>query len=172
MKINYKLEKEDYIKYNLHFVETSKDLKKVLWIRRLLGTISLYLIGNFVGQMMKIDSKLWTYGFAILAGIWFVFYGRYFKWSTRRKLTKLLSKDENQDLLGEKSLEIRDEKIIELLGDKRSEIKFATIDYVENTEEYIYIYLKSMAAYVIPKRCITSEDDFGQVLEIFKDYIK
>lgn len=76
---------------------------------------------------------------------------------------KIIKEGENKNILGEKTIVLTSENIIETGLSNEEKIKLNSIQKIEETEEHLFIYISSMSAFIVPIRAfedIKSKDEF------------
>lgn len=166
MKVDYKLEKEDYFKFNMHQMKEFPSLKKSVLIQRLMMPIIFLVFVITLKQRNQYSTPILVLGYLLVAGLWFFLYPKYIERSIKKRLNQTLENEENAFLLEDKAIELDKEAIYEYRN-KLDEEGNETIEKVLAAEEIVafqeddnsyYIYLGSESAYIIPKRFIDQED--------------
>lgn len=70
-----------------------------------------------------------------------------------------LKEGKNQDLIGPRTMEFNEDGIECRSPNSDSKINIKMIEKIRQDEQYYFIYLTTISAYVIPKRIFKSEDD-------------
>lgn len=71
----------------------------------------------------------------------------------------MLNEGNNENILIRRSISISKEGLLEKSSIGESKVKWNQVDKVEETEEYIYIYISSISAHIIPKRVFRDENE-------------
>jgi hypothetical protein len=82
-------------------------------------------------------------------------------------LKKILDEGENKGLLCEHSIEIIDNGIVETttVGEQKS--NWAGIERISETDDYLFIFIGSCTAHVIPKKC--TKGDLPSFIEMLRE---
>ena len=80
--------------------------------------------------------------------------------------------DENGALLGKKTYQLSDEGIREITDNSETLTKWKGIQRIEETNEYVFVFVDRIAAYIFPKREFKSKEELGQFLETLKEKAK
>jgi len=165
MKIEYELNKQDYIDLNIYHAKNSKVTKKALLIQRFLVPV-IYLIIPFVlAPVTDIPLWYWFTAFAVVAVLWIAFYPRYSMRFAVRRISKLVDEGNNKDIFGKHSITVDENGIVGETVHGESKISWNGIERIVSEKEHFFIYINSVSAFVIPKRYFESEkamDEFFQ----------
>lgn len=159
MELEFELLEEDYINFNIDHAKKSSSLKKNILMQRILGP-ALFLIFPFIIRgYTEIPMWYWVTIFGIVSVVWFIYYPKYFNWEMTRRVKKMLSEGSNENILNRRKIILSDEGILEksLIGE--SNVSWNQVDKVEESNEYIYIYISSISAHIIPKRIFKDENE-------------
>ena len=171
MRLEYTLTEQDFIAFNLHYAKHSKTVKRSLFFQHYIVAIiffavplSVFLIGP-PGQVYTEVPFIF-----LLAGIiWIVFYPKYFYNHIERNIKKMLREGSYSKLLGKHHLQITDEGIIETNSGGETKRNWNGIEKIEENEAYIFIYVSSMSANIVPKTAFSRENsksEFMQSLQV------
>lgn len=166
MKLKYLLTEEDLLCFNdFHH----KHSKVALNVRR--KSIAGFSISMFVVMAYLITKNhgfsLWVLALpaipAITSGY---FYSIKLKAHSRRYAKKAICEGKNISLNSPVTLELTDDEILSksLIGE--SKLKWDAIERLEETDDYIFLYISSVSAITIPKQIVESDVPNP---EIFKD---
>ena len=119
-----------------------------------------------------ISAKLLTgyekSGLIPLAIVWFIFHDRYYYWRIRKSTKKLLREGSNAGMLGKQTLMLIDHCFKAIDANGETEYKGRFIKKLVENSRYIYCYISSIAAIIIPKNAFASEEKLAD----FKDGIR
>jgi hypothetical protein len=107
--------------------------------------------------------------FAVIAFLWFVFYPRFFKWTVRKRVSKMINEGNNKGTVGVHELTLTPEEIIETGEMGESRIKWDIVQKIHTTDKHIFIFIGAMKALIIPKRSFTNEEGCREVLRVIKE---
>lgn len=164
MRIEYTLRAEDYLNYNIFHLKHNKESRRsFLFNRFVLPSIFLFFALFFDGPPILVRVVL-----GIIAMIlWASFYGIVTKNRLKRQVTKILKDNEDKGFVGRRVLEINENSIKIITSSGENIINIDTIHEVVETNDYLYIYVNSMSAIVIPK-LFFKDDDVNEIKEIIK----
>lgn len=159
MEIKFKLREEDYINFNIDHAKKSASLKKNLMLQRVMGPIIFLAFPFLIKKQTEIPMWYWITIFSITSIVWFVFYPRYFNWRMKKSVRKMLKEGSNKNLFSERKIKILETGILETTSIGETNLKWDQIDKIEETDDYIYIYISSISAHIIPKRIFKNENE-------------
>ena len=152
MQLDFELTEEDYINYNLYHVKKSPSIKRSILFQRIFGPI-VFMIAPFIAVKVSEPPLLfWLFMFGITSIIWITFYPKYANWEIKTRAKKMLQEGNNENMFDKRSLILTEEGIKETSSIANSKINWDKIISLDETDDYIYIYISSISAYIIPKR--------------------
>ncbi|MBJ9993632.1 YcxB family protein [Paenibacillus sp. S28] len=148
MVISFDINKEDYWKFNKHVIMNNLKYKR----RFLTSLILLPVVMSIIFMLMQLPTWYsWTAGIILGLGVHVYSYKRF-----KRRVLSLL--DDKPGLLGEHTITLADEGIIENTSVNESIHKWPGIRSIEHNDEYIFIFLNQTMAHIIPKRAFESSE--------------
>jgi hypothetical protein len=172
MKIDFTLTKEDYIAYNLHHIQHSPSLKKSLNIQRY-GLALIFLIFPFIiASMTPIPLFLWLLVYGSIFIVWIKFYPKYFVSSTKKRILRLIEEGNSANLLGERSILVTEEAVEEITPQGESRTTWGSIERIDETDDYIYIYTSPINAYLVPTRAFEETAQKNEFLQLLRNHGK
>ncbi|MDF2911025.1 MAG: hypothetical protein K0Q56_1906 [Sporolactobacillus laevolacticus] len=150
MELHYQLTKEDYIAFNLQAYQNSQTVRRSILIQRFLALIFLFvplaislLTGEFLLDMIII--------FCILGVLWFLFAHKFFYRSIRHNLSKMID---------------------ERMGpEEEYKTTWNGIEKNAETETHLFLYVKAMAAIIVPKSAIGSQEAIIELKKIIPESV-
>ena len=175
MEIETNVTVDDWINFSRHFHNTFQRYKR---LKRHPFLALLFWTGIGIGLILIWDANrlerphLWEYlavlavavtAFALLAVHVNM---RHWHW-----LRKLLNEGKNRSTVGRQKIILTEENIIGVndVGELRTQ--WSGIEKIEETKDYIYIYLGVILAYIIPKRAFSEPEKAQEFLETAKRYL-
>ncbi len=164
-EIEYTVSEEDVLLFNDYHEEHSPSAQSSLRRQRYgmpvfflgCGTL-LFLLGRRVMPLVS---------FAIISGIWIVWFPEYMQWHRRRVARKMYREGDKRDTLYcQRRLQIRAEGLGYISKFEESLTKWAGVEKVVSTNGYTFVYTGALTAHVIPKHAITQGDYEAFVKEI------
>lgn len=159
MEIQFELFEKDYIDFNMHYISISPTIKRSIFIHRYIISI-IYLIAPFVAtKITNIPLWYWSIGFILMYIVWVIFYPKYFRMRAIKHVVKLLKESKNVGMIGKYSLSLTPDCIIGINDSGESRTNWSSVENISETEDYIFIYIGSMKAYIVPLRAFEYEDE-------------
>ncbi|WML32939.1 YcxB family protein [Clostridium sp. OS1-26] len=174
-EIEYDLTREDYIEYNMNHMATSKTMKRTLFIQQYIISLMFIVAPFFFVRITKAPFKFWLTVFLITYLLWVIFYPKYFKLVVKRRINKMLDEGKQENLFGRYSILITHEGILENSNMGQSNTNWNAVERLIETEEYIYIYISPVNAYIVPKRVFQDamrKSEFINLIEQYSGVVK
>ncbi|GEK88219.1 YcxB-like protein [Alkalibacterium putridalgicola] len=153
MIINYELNEEDFVRFNLHYIEDSPAQRKTYWFLRLLIPLFfsglIFLMGTVLFRQPAIYWVITATGFF---GLWVLYFPEQYRKTILKQTRKMLSKGEKDYLFGEKSLTISEYTITVTGENAQEELKLKDIKRIEQYDDMILIYDSNRSAIIVPTR--------------------
>jgi hypothetical protein len=165
MQIEFDLNKQDYIDFNLYHAKTSQAVKKSLFFQRF-GPPVLFLVLSFLLEAITVIPLLyWLIAFSVVAVLWILFYPAYLNKILTNRISRMVDEGKNKDLLGRRVM-IIDEKGIEGKSENgETRIAWSGVERIVSADHFILIYTSSISAYIIPGRAFATDQDRDAFLE-------
>lgn len=152
MELEFQLTEEDYVNFNMDHAKKSETMKKSILIQRILGPI-IFMVAPFViTRFSDIPLWYWLIVFIILSFIWFFYYPNYAEWEIKRRVKKMFTEGNNENLFNVRKLIVDGERLSEISAIGESKVSWDKVISLDESEDYLYIYLSSVSAHIIPKR--------------------
>ncbi len=166
MKLQYELTSQDFIDFNINFIETSPVMKRSLLIQRIMFPILLLASPATLSNLFDVPFVVLMTLFGVLAILWLVFYLKWFKYRIARKSEKLIASGKVPGVVGPHELFIEQG----VISDKTSTdiTRYEAIEKVVESRTHIFIYVSQVMAYIVPKKVFVTPSD----LEAFKGILK
>ncbi|PGS49958.1 YcxB family protein [Bacillus sp. AFS041924] len=168
MKLNYEINLDDYIEFNLHHLKNSKTVQKSLTNNRIAVSLIYLVIPFLISFLFKQPISGYLLAFSLAAIVFFIYFPKLYYRSTKNKMIKLLNDKRNESLFGEHSLKVDENGIKEITKSSVHEIKWDNIVEIKGTKNYFYIYVSSMKAIIVPLEAI--KDDMEKLLQFYRKY--
>jgi len=172
MHINYQLTKQDYIDFNIFHMSYSNTIRQALFIQRYIISIVFLIAPFIVAKVTDIPLWYWAIAFIVIYLLWIIFYPKYFRWSAARRISRMIDEGKNADMLGNQSLTLTEDAIVNISNFSESKTNWHTVENVVETKEHIFIYISAVMAYIIPIRIFESvnqKNEFSCTLNYFTD---
>lgn len=172
MKINYSLNQDDYLSFNTYHAKNSESVKSNLKIQRFITPLLFFIFPFIAKNKTDIPFWYWIGIFSVVYIVWAVYYPKYYFNSIKKGVKKMLKEGKNQDLLGSKTVELRQNDILSSGENSESKVKWNTVERYVETNDHIFIYISAMEAYIVPKRSFNNDEEKTQFIEILNNKIK
>ena len=159
MKIKYNLTEDDYINFNICHMKNSKSLKRTMMINRFLTPLIFLVMPFVLGNISNISFGYWAVIFVLTYIFWVSLYEKNVYKINRKRIRKMLKENSNEGLIGEKVLEIDGDNIGVKDDSGENNINIKSIKNIIEDEEYIFIYVNSVAAIIVPIRVFENKED-------------
>ena len=167
MKLKYNLTEEDYINFNIAHMKNSKSLKRTMMINRFLTPLIFLVMPFVLDEISNISFWYWAVIFVLTYILWVVLYEKNVYKINIKRIRKMLEEKRNERLIGERILEIDGENI-RIINDRGENIIYIkSIKNIIENDEYIFIYINSISAIIIPIKVFKSIED----KELFKSLL-
>ena len=168
MKLEFSITEEDYIKFNIRHLDTSKTYRNSIFKQRYILPIIFLIIPFFLVKISKIHFLNWMTVYGALFVIWICFYKKYFIWKVKRSIKKRLREGNNNELLGKRTFEICDDEIIETTEYGKGSTNIKSVEDIFINDEYAFIYINRMQAYIIPLRAFENRQEKDNFIKYLK----
>jgi len=164
MEIEFKRTEEDFVEFNLFHISNSPSIKKqILWTRIILAIMPFVFIFVFYKNISITDYAIQT----IIALVLVFSYPSIYRSSSKSQTRKSLKEGNNKSLLGHNTIELTPEGILGKSLAGESKINWSSVDKISQNDKYIFIYIGTVNALVIPKHAFSSNAEQKE----FIDYI-
>lgn len=171
MKIKYEITKDDYLKFNMYHLETSKGVKKELLIHRVIIPILLVAAAFAFTVLTGIGIVFSLPIFLIAAIAWAVYYPKFYKKNAMKNLDKMFSRGLQSASASKYVLNVKDEGIFASSQAGQTLHKWSDIVRFYETDEHIFLYVTDKIAHVIPKRCFKNHEEETEFMDIIKEHL-
>lgn len=171
MHVEYVLTKEDYLEFNIFHMTYSKSLRKSLFVQRYLVSFIFLIVPFVVARFTSIPLWYWLTVFGLVYVLWVVFYWKYFRWTLGRRISRMIDEGKNVDMLGKQSLRLDEDGIVNTSRLSESKTNYEAVEKVIETKEYVYIYISSIMAYIIPVKSFGSIDQKEELINKLNDKV-
>lgn len=169
MQIEFELDMNDWMELQKCHHQNSKQFQRT----KLIVTLIMPIVCSVFLTIDAINGKLGWLNivvFGILSLLWVVFYPKRFVNRTIEKTKKTLDEGDNSGLLGKHKIILNDEGLHCTLPLSEQKIQWAGIKKVIETNDYLFLYVTSVSAIIIPKKKI--EKDVVELSKMLKANVK
>lgn len=164
MTLEFEIKRQDYIDFNFHFIRTNPQMKRTLLLGHVVPPV-IFLALPFLMQSAMRDSNF-LFGFILLglmAASWLGFWPVWFKKSFFRRLNRLLNEGKLAGIVGHHEVTLNDDAITDRTP--VSETRYQTIERVETTARFLYVWVSPVAAFLIPRTVFENADRESQFVD-------
>lgn len=166
MEIEYNINRQDYLDFNLFHTKYSETIRKAIFKNRYIISLSYFIFPLFA-LITDIPAWYWLILSILTYVIWILVYPKYYEYKLNKIVSKILSEDKN-NILGDKSISLEEEGIIASDISSESKTNWSGIVSIEETENHIFIFKSSVSAYIIPIRAFINKDEKENFMSILK----
>ncbi len=165
----FKLTREEYFQYNYYTAWAAPERKNYriryfLKVLLLYGAVALLYIFTTHSHNIGIDISV----FVFTGLVYLLFVPFFIRRSINRRVSQILSKKENQHVLGDSEVELSDSGITDRDAVSESRYDWDAIVHFSETKDSYYLYTNSYHAIVIPKRVVASSGDKAEAERLFQ----
>ncbi len=167
MTLTYDFTLDDLVAFNRHHLRHSPSHKRTRFFVRVLF-IPMAAIPVVLRLLQGQDVLGLTLTMGVIAVIWFFAYPPIFDRRVESQIRRALNEGSNRGLVGEHTLTITPEGLRSTSPGGDSFYKWASVEKVEQTESYIFVYVASVQAIVIPKQTLQGTPPETVLGEIYR----
>jgi len=175
MKITFEITKEDISNYLMYNSKKSKSEKAVRIIVYLFMLTTLLNSAFLFNRHMYGDKSYVTLALAILIALimWSIAFKYRKMWLIRseKKYLKMVNKPKYASVLGNKTIELREEGIYTQDANKEGFKKWSELFRMEESDNYSYVFTIYRSLYIIPHRTFTSDSEKNKFIQYIEQKI-
>jgi len=162
MKLEYSLNENDYLQYQLYTASKSKLIKKNRFRSRLIAPLALILFGlyNYINNPDKIGFIIYLL-FAIL---WFFIHPLYSKFLYKRQYKRSIKENYQESVNKVSELSFNPNYILTKDYINESKINTKELGKLIEIKNYFFLTLNDKLSLVIPKNSISDIDSFKKII--------
>ncbi len=158
IKIQYQITEEDYIQFNLHYLENSPSQKKnynlLRYLIPIIFSVPVYAIGTV---LFKQPKEYWIVIAILFIVIWILRYPKMYIRLVEKQTKKLLDEGDNSSVFGKKTMVIYEDHFEVSDGIGTETVSKNSIKDIKVHEDMVLIYLSAFSAEIIPTRFLDEE---------------
>jgi hypothetical protein len=167
-EFDYQLTKEDYVEFNQYHYKNSKSFMKDIMLLRVLFPILLLLFPVLMGK--KLDM-IYISIFVLISTVWIIFLPKYLWKAINKKIIKMVEENKNGDLFTLKHTTINESGVYWKSEYSEGHYNWNSVIKINETDQFIYIYVSSVQAVVISKQLSSNGIDIMKLLEFCKSMV-
>jgi hypothetical protein len=158
MRLRYENTMEDLLAFQAYHIAHSPTMKRMQVGNRWGGALVIFGLTLWIAKLDTGNMFAGLIGAGVGAGVYALIYPLLVRRSIRRRTLKLYAEGQNKGFLGEHELEVADDGLIGRSPYSESKIAWGTVERIETTPEYTFLYVGSVSAYIIPHNRIIEGD--------------
>lgn len=162
MEIQYTLEKEDFIQFNLKQLSMDPKTRRAIGGQVILPILVILALTIFNYVQGTLSTLRLVLSVALMVA-WPFFYMTFFKRGVKKRLSKIIDQKADGLNLGPRTVFIDEKGLKDSLG----LLPFHSLHHLEESQGYFFFHQTKDAAYILPKRDL-SQEQIDYVKEIFE----
>lgn len=166
LEIRFQLTLDDLVNYNWHCIRNAKSMRwqyYLMW----LGLPGVLLLAAIP---LAWFSLIFSVVFAIFGIVILATWPRRYRAAVSGNARRMYSAGENRGLKEVQTLILSPEAIHTKNPLEEITRKWAVVERMEGTDDYFYIFISSISAYIIPRRVFASDDDYQEFVDTAHKY--
>lgn len=167
MQIHYQLTIEDVLAFNQYHFRTSKRLRRSYYLSQvwmILGALAAAILWSKRGVSFRLLE------FLIVSVVLVIFYRLYYAWWISHSAKRLFTEGKNKGVLGNHIFAIDADGILEISDVGETRTVWSGVERIEENDEYMFLYVGSFHAHIIPKRAFMSENEASRFFQLAQAY--
>ena len=164
MNLEFERTEEDLVEFNLFHYDNSPSIRKQVFAVQILLTILIFgaVASTFV-RYAPISSLILG---GIFGGLTYIVVPYMYKRSIVKQVRKMLKEGSNISLLGHHEMRLSSDGINYKMVASETKLNWSSVERVVENDKYIYMYIGSMQALVIPKNVFVSSNHQKEFLDL------
>jgi hypothetical protein len=168
VNIEFERTSNDLVEFNIYHIANSPIIKKQILFSQIIGGLSTALIFLFIAYSSTQSVSIGVIIGSLLAGaLAFVGFLYFYRAINLWQVKRMLREGNNKALLGRHAVTLSADGIFYKMEESESKMSWNSVDRVAQNGSYIFVYMGSVNALVIPKNTFASISD----QEKFLNYI-
>lgn len=167
-KITYTLEFEDWVAFNQHHNQNWPYARRVRWLIRILLSLVFVILALLY---LVLGDMILFFFFVLMALVWFFGLPWLFDFSIRQRLKKLIAGGKNM-WLGRHEMTISPDMFSSKNDTGEGKYNWQTVEKIDVTKDYIFIYVTPVSALIIPGRSFKGEISFTELARLSQKYFQ
>ncbi len=169
MEAEYTLTLDDYIAFQRYMMRTSPALRRSIRIGYVAVVVIVLVFFYATEGWSSWPNALFSLAFLVAC---LALYAWLVRSSAERTGRRLMKEGKNKGTFGQHTLKLSQDGVVETTEVGETRASWAGIERVAENETYIFIYLSSTSAHVIPKRSFASATQAEQFYQLAQDYYR
>lgn len=169
MILRYNLTVEDMVALNRYHYAHSPTIRKTK-LKYIILVSVLFIAASFLlPPKPGLTRPMIVAGAVILAALFSMIFIYRYSASLERNVRRLFKEGTNKGIICEHEIEIDEHGLVEKTEFKETRQSWQGVERIVETQSHVFIYMSSMAAYVIPKESVAAGDPY-QFVESAKQF--
>ncbi len=148
MKLEYKIEENDYLQYQLYTASKTERIKK----QRIKSWILVSLLFYIISLLFLInENKMAFYSFMIFGFITLIFYPSYLRKHYKEHYSKFIKENYKNRFDERLVIEFFENELMSNDSNSESKVKYSAFEEFNEIGDFIFLKLKSSSSFIIPK---------------------
>ncbi len=162
MEITYQIEPEDFVAFNLSYMNGSSVMRASIRNTRLICAGIVAVGGCLLMYMLHSLNAISAIAYIALAAVIYALMPRFMVSKVRKGVLRMLARPQNKDICSEKTFTLGETEMALCGGGEDSHYEYKVVERVTEDTEHYFIYVGAMAALIIPFRAFaTGEEKAG-----------
>lgn len=167
MRIEYFIELDDLMQFN-HFHTKNSRVMRRIYLCLYIAPVALAFLDFLRPSHLSLISR--AVGFLFYSALWLLVCS-FWKWFfSTIVMRKILKDGRNRSVLGRHEMLLEENEVMERTSLNEMRNAWSGIERVVENERYIFIYLSSSAAHVIPKRAFAAPEEARSFFETARSF--
>lgn len=159
MEITYKVEPEDFVAFNLSYMQGSPVMRKNIRTTRLVSAGLILIGGCILMEVLGALNAVSAVVYAALAVAVYALTPRLMERRIRKGVLSMLARPQNRSVCSDKALTLDENQMVLTGGGEDSHYEYSVVERVTEDSEHYFIYVGAMAALIVPFRAFASGED-------------
>jgi len=168
MQVEYQLTLEDLVAFNWHYSSTSATARRRYWSNlawAILAALVVVVLWPGWGGRARV---LYLVPFSL---VFLLIYPACYRRLVTLNSRKLYSEGQNKGVIGNHIIVIDAEGIREISAVGESRTSWEGVERIDQSDEYVFLYIGSVMAHVIPKRAFVGDHEATRFYEQAQSYL-
>lgn len=169
MHIKFSLTLKNYVDFNLYHMKHSKSMRRNFIILRYIIPL-IFLICGFILYYLSNGDNVKVYFYITLGVVVYItIFSKIYVDQIKKGIIKLINEGKTDDLLGEQTISLKDDYLENNTVGGCEQLRYNMIERIEANEEYVYIYINSISAFIIPNSAFSNQEEKDKFMKILKE---
>ena len=157
---------EDTIEFNVFHMSHSPSIRQRALFAQIIVAVLVFIVSLAVGYLLNPDKRALTYFdyalFLVLSVASFFIFPYLNKAEVIQGLRKVTKEGDNKAILGHQTISLTPEHLFVKTPGSESKYAWASIDKIVQNGKYIFLYISSISAIVVPKKAFSTENELQE----------